>query len=289
MFTEIQYPLAQHSLTALVGPSCSPGNGPPLVLLHGVLRRGSDFVPLFPHLLTRWQVLALDQRGHGNSDRVAGRYLVTDYVSDVVEWIRATCREPVAIYGHSLGAMVALGAAAELGTNCRAVLLEDPPFETMGSQIAGTPFLSQFQGLTKIVRPGRTIEELLPELASMPIKIPQQEITIPFGQLRDSVALRFMASCLQHVDRDVLEPIVAGRWLDGYHWQALAQRLRCPSLLLQADGDAGGMLTDADTRRFAELAAGSHIARLPQIGHQMHWQATESVLRIVLAFLESTR
>ncbi|MFM8252961.1 MAG: alpha/beta fold hydrolase [Planctomycetota bacterium] len=289
MFTEIQYPLAQHSLAALVGPTCSPGNGPPLVLLHGVLRRGSDFVPLFPHLLTRWQVLALDQRGHGNSARVSGRYLVTDYVSDVVEWIRGTFREPVAIYGHSLGAMVALGAAAELGTDCRAVLLEDPPFETMGNQIAATPFLSQFQGLTKIVRPGRSVEELVPELARMPITIPKQGVTIPFGQLRDSVALRFMASCLQHVDRDVLAPIVAGRWLDGYDWQMLAQRLRCPALLLQADGDAGGMLTDADTRAFAELAQGSHIARLPQIGHQMHWQATESVLRIVLAFLESTR
>ena len=139
------------------------------------------------------------------------------------------------------------------------------------------------------MRPGRTIDELLPELASLPITIPKQGITIPFGQLRDSVALRFMASCLRHVDRDVLEPIVAGRWLDGYDWHRLAQRLRCPSLLLQADGDAGGMLTEADTRRFAELATGSHIARLPQIGHQMHWQATESVLRIVLAFLESTR
>jgi pimeloyl-ACP methyl ester carboxylesterase len=289
MFQTIRYSLANHQIAALVDSGNDAFNSPPLIMLHGVLRCGSDFVPMFPALGSRWKIYALDQRGHGSSSRVAGRYFVRDYVGDVVAWIQANFAHPVAIYGHSLGAMVALGAAAQLSTQCKAVILEDPPFETMGTHIESTPFHSQFAGLTKIVRPGRSLDEILPELARMPITIPHKGITVPFGQLRDSVALRFMASCLTHVDPDVLLPIVAGRWLEGYDWQSAAQQLQCPSLLLQADWDAGGMLTDDDAQSFAQHARGSHVIRIPQVGHQMHWQATEAVLRTVLAFLESTR
>ena len=289
MFQTIRYSLASHQIAALVGSRGDPASCPPLIMLHGVLRRGSDFAPLLAPLSTRWQIYALDHRGHGSSSRVAGRYLVADYVADVVAWIQTTFTQPVAIYGHSLGAMVALGAAAQLSTQCTAVILEDPPFETMGTRIQSTPFYSQFAGLTQIVRPGRSLDELLPELMCMPITMPQKGITVPFGQLRDSVSLRYMASCLTQVDPDVLLPIVAGRWLQGYDWHSAAQRLQCPSLLLQADWEAGGMLTDDDAQAFAQQAGGSHVIRLPQVGHQMHWQATESLLRTVLAFLESTR
>lgn len=43
------------------------GEGPPLLLLHGVTRRGADWDPLVPVLSSRWRVIAPDQRGHGDS------------------------------------------------------------------------------------------------------------------------------------------------------------------------------------------------------------------------------
>ena len=61
-----------------------PPAGPPIVLLHGVTRRWVDFLPILPTLLLRWQVFALDFRGHGQSDRTPGQYRVIDYVSDSV-------------------------------------------------------------------------------------------------------------------------------------------------------------------------------------------------------------
>lgn len=263
--------------------------GPPLLLIHGVVRRGSDFAPMFSALGPRWYVHAVDLRGHGESGRVPGRYRVVHYVQDLVELLERHFGEPVVVYGHSLGAMVALGVAAAASDRVRGVVLEDPPFHTMGTRIAGTAFHSQFSGLRTIVRPGRTVEELLSDLQQMPITLPDRGVAVPFGTLRDSVSLRYMASCLARLDPQVLEPIVAGEWLDGYDWLAAARGLKCPTLLLQADGAVGGMLTAEDAAQFVTLAPHTHLVSVPGVGHLMHWLAPEITLRNTLAFLESLR
>src|SRR5262245_38718842 len=91
-----------------------PANGPTLVLLHGVARNGTDWQNLMPELVKEWHVVALDHRGHGESERsAAGDYLVIDYVRDAAAFVREHCRRPMTVFGHSLGAMVALGVAAE--------------------------------------------------------------------------------------------------------------------------------------------------------------------------------
>src|SRR5688572_4782194 len=98
--------------------AAGPRHGPPLLMLHGVLRAWTDFAP-------RWQLFALDHRGHGESAR-AERYLVVDYAADAVALVRD--RLPgVVLYGHSLGALAAVAVAAELPDLVRAVILEDPP------------------------------------------------------------------------------------------------------------------------------------------------------------------
>ena len=111
------------------------GSGPVLVLLHGVTRCGADWEPLLPALAEDWTVIALDQRGHGTSPR-AGSYLVTDYVADAVRFVREETAGPIFIFGHSLGAMVAAAVAAELPDRVGGIILEDPPFHTMGNRIA---------------------------------------------------------------------------------------------------------------------------------------------------------
>ncbi len=82
------------------------GEGSTLLLLHGVTRCGEDWEPLLSTLTSQWRVIALDQRGHGGSER-ANSYLVTDYVGDAVRLVRDELSTPTTIFGHSLGAMVA--------------------------------------------------------------------------------------------------------------------------------------------------------------------------------------
>ncbi|MFO0867588.1 MAG: alpha/beta hydrolase [Pirellulales bacterium] len=265
-----------------------PAHGPPLVLLHGVVRRWTDFAPLLPAFLPRWEVHAVDFRGHGRSARTPGAYRVVDYVPDIVALLRGL-PEPAAVYGHSLGAMVALAAAAAAPDHVRALVLEDPPFHTMGERIGETAFHSQFRGLTRLVRPGRSVAELAAELALLPIQRPGEATAVPLGQLRDGPALRYMASCLVSLDPDVLEPIVAGRWLEGYDGLALAAGVCCPTLVLEADLAAGGMLTPADSARLAAALPAGTTVRLPGVGHLLHWLAPTDVLRPTLAWLEATR
>src|SRR5215207_7214247 len=92
--------------------AAGPTAGPPLLLLHGVVRCWRDWLTLVPGLAGRWQVFALDFRGHGRSARRPDRYKVADYLEDAVALVKGRFAEPGVLFGHSLGALVALGVAA---------------------------------------------------------------------------------------------------------------------------------------------------------------------------------
>lgn len=266
-----------------------PANGPPLIFLHGVLRRWTDFAPLWPAFQPRWQLIGVDFRGHGESGPTPGSYLVRDYVRDAVNVLREVVDQPAVIYGHSLGAMVAAAAAAELPDRVRAVILEDPPFRTMGTGIAETSFLSQFSGIHSLL--GREVDhtQLTADLAGLPIRAPGAAESIRLGDVRDAASLRFFASCLQQVDPDVLIPIVESQWLDGYDLPTVANSLRAPTLLLQADLMVGGMLRDEDADTLIAHAVDVTRIRMPQVGHQIHWSDTPNTIRLAQNFLESLR
>ena len=82
---------------------------PPLLALHGWLDNAGSFDALAPLLATRWQVVAIDLRGHGQSSHIApgAWYHYVDYFDDIrnaldaLGWPRAT------LLGHSLGGTLA--------------------------------------------------------------------------------------------------------------------------------------------------------------------------------------
>lgn len=264
-----------------------PRNGPALVFFHGVTRRWQCFVPLIPTFGTRWHIHALDHRGHGGSSRPNSGYLVRDYVRDAIAFVQEQVQGPAVLYGHSLGAMVAAGVAAELPQQVRGVVLEDPPFATMGPRISLSALLSYFAGVQPFAESTLPVGELARQLAEIPLTIPGQAGSIRLGDTRDLASLRFTARCLKPLDRNVLAPITAGRWLEGFDWTAVLGRINCPGLLLQADQSAGGMLTDDDAADAERLMSDCTRIRLPKVGHLIHWLQTEACLRLVNSFLES--
>lgn len=264
-----------------------PRNGPALVFLHGVTRRWQSFVPLIPALSTRWHVHALDHRGHGHSSRAKFGYLVRDFVHDAVAFVQKQVQGPVVLYGHSLGAMVAAGVAAELPQQVQGVVLEDPPFETMGPRISQSGLLSYFAGVQPFAESTLPVGALARQLAEIPLTTPGKAGSIRLGDTRDMASLRFTARCLKQLHRDVLLPIVAGRWLEGFDWAAAASKIQCPVLLMQADQTVGGMLTDDDAAEAERLMLDCVRVRLPRVGHLIHWLQTDTCLRLVNSFLES--
>lgn len=282
MFEQLRFRTEEADLNVAEGPA----HGPPLLLLHGVLRCWQDFAPLLPALSARWQVHALDHRGHGRSGRTPGNYLVADYARDAVSYL-GQFNQPAVLYGHSLGAMVAAAAAAAAPQAVKALVLEDPPFDTMGPRIARTSFHSLFVAYENLLGRSRSVPELARELAEVRVTTPGADKSVRLGDVRDAASLRFSASCLAKVDPQVLAPIVAGRWLEGYDRSRVLAGIRCPVLLLQADESAGGMLVDSDAAEAQQAIADCTLIRVPGVGHLIHWSAIETTLRLVLPFLES--
>ena len=253
------------------------GAGPVLLLLHGVTRCGADWEPLLPNISAHWKVIALDQRGHGTSPR-AGSYLVTDYIADVVRLVREETADPVVLFGHSLGAMVAAVVAEELPDRVRGIILEDPPFHTMGNRIAGSVWQAQFNGMRAAARKRGSAEEITDALAD--IRLPASGGGFKrLGDLRDRASLEWSAQCLSQLDPEVLTPVIEGRWLDGYDFPAALSCVRCPTLLLQADPSAGGALTDADAESLKSIVSDCQQVLFPGCGHNLHRDHPESVLR----------
>ena len=107
-FTEKQFQGSEVSLNYAEGPS----NGPPLLLVHGLSRDWRVFSVLLPELSRRFHLFAVDLRGHGKSGRVPRGYRISQFAGDISEFVRTQFPQGIAIFGHSLGAMTAMMAAA---------------------------------------------------------------------------------------------------------------------------------------------------------------------------------
>lgn len=107
----------------------SPENGglaadaAPIVLLHGGGANAHWWDHLAPVLTRFGRVLALDFRGHGDSDYPATR-LVGAFNHDLEVLLRALRREDAILVGHSLGAAVALDHASRFPTTKALVLID---------------------------------------------------------------------------------------------------------------------------------------------------------------------
>ncbi|WP_210588769.1 alpha/beta fold hydrolase [Streptomyces sp. GESEQ-35] len=88
------------------------GQGPLIVLLHGVTENSTAWEPVVGPLATTHRVLALDLRGHGRSPAQPPYDMLT-LAQDVRITLDALApQQPPLIIGHSLGAMVATVYAA---------------------------------------------------------------------------------------------------------------------------------------------------------------------------------
>ncbi len=87
---------------------------PLLVLVHSLGADHGLWNPQIPALLTRFQVLRLDVRGHGASHAPAGDYSIAQLAGDVLATVDATHHDKFAYCGLSLGGMIGqwLGANA---------------------------------------------------------------------------------------------------------------------------------------------------------------------------------
>lgn len=103
-------------------------DGPVVILLHGLGSSADDWALVGPGLGHRFRVIALDARGHGQSDWTTS-YELTAFRNDVLQAMDALGVLAAAVVGHSMGGVIAYLLAATHPDRVRVLVLEDiPPF-----------------------------------------------------------------------------------------------------------------------------------------------------------------
>jgi 3-oxoadipate enol-lactonase len=111
----------------------------PLVLLHGLGSQASTWDTVAGEFAKHFRVIAIDQRGHGDSDR-PGEYSFELMRDDVLGLLDELRLDQINLIGHSMGGTVAyLIAEKEPGRIGRLILEDTPPPFPAGRLAANRP------------------------------------------------------------------------------------------------------------------------------------------------------
>src|SRR3984957_9274364 len=116
-------------------PSGRPG-APNLVLLHGYTGHARSWDAFAEAMTDRYRVLALDQRGHGETGWAgAGHYGIDAMAEDLRVFVSALGLSGFTLLGLSMGGMVAMDYAGERPTELAALVIVDiaPELVTSGA------------------------------------------------------------------------------------------------------------------------------------------------------------
>lgn len=101
------------------------GDGPPVLLLHGLAGYAGEWTQTASWLTERARVVAYDARGHGGSERFPADVSRTAQVEDAVCVIGALELGRVVVIGQSLGGQTALLLAADRPDLVRGLIVAD--------------------------------------------------------------------------------------------------------------------------------------------------------------------
>lgn len=103
------------------------GNGPPLILLHGGRLTSRSWDAVARGLSNDFHVIAMDARGHGDSDKPSRGYSYKQRLTDLDKVLDAVGWKQAYGMAHSTGAMaMALHGAEHSGRLTKLVLIEPP-------------------------------------------------------------------------------------------------------------------------------------------------------------------
>lgn len=101
------------------------GDGPPVLLLHGISANHTEWLPVARLLSLRYRVIMPDLLGRGDSSPEPGaRYALADETQRIAVVLEALGVQRPSVAGHSHGATLALALASQVP--CRRIVLVSP-------------------------------------------------------------------------------------------------------------------------------------------------------------------
>jgi pimeloyl-ACP methyl ester carboxylesterase len=109
------------------------GSGRPIVLIHGWSQCAEEFKHQIEPLSTRYDVIAVDQRSHGESQKVSYGLKISRLSKDLYELPTELDLSDVALLGHSMGASVIWCYIDLFGPErlSKIILVDQSPFVTL--------------------------------------------------------------------------------------------------------------------------------------------------------------
>ena len=227
------------------------GQGQPLVLLHG-LASTCHIWDLVAPILTQWyRVFALDQRGHGESDKPTDGYDFATVAGDLHMFVQAMGLDSPIIAGHSWGGDVALEYAVAYPEGPKGLCFVDGGTIEISSRPGMTLELAKkemappdFRGVT-----ARQLKERARGWRSEFECSPQMEaVLLANFEVLDDDTIRARLSLDNHIR------IIEAFW--DHRPSALYPSVRCPVLLMPARGREGPVAARRFPREEATATAG---------------------------------
>ena len=269
-----------------------PPNGPPIILLHGLARDWKSFSVLLPELTSRFQVFALDLRGHGGSSRVLRGYRITSYAQDVSAFLKQVVPGGAAIFGHSLGGEVAMCVAANTDSRVSALIVGDSVISPENFSCSMyDPLFLQLHKLIQCVDSDKklSLRELARGIGKIELRVPGFDKVLRIEDLpgnTDSVLMEW-ARCAMQTDPETLAMTLDGSSFAGWDPVHILPQISCPTLLLQGNPELDALLTDDDVKIALKLLPNARHVKFPLLGHALFMQQAKPVLNAVISFLDS--
>jgi pimeloyl-ACP methyl ester carboxylesterase len=246
------------------------GDGPPLVLLHGIRAHAYIWSRPAPHLTPPYRLLALDFRGHGDSDWSDDGYGNARYVADFAAWADAVGLERFPLVGHSAGGRVAVSyAAAHPGRVERLVIVD------VGPDVGPTrPFDPELAA-----RPHRTFDDLDHVVRVLRERYPTIGAAYLGRLARWSVRPGPDGRLTWKWDKRI-----RGQLRPADEFRADLRALRCPVLIVRG-GEAAALSAESAAEMQALISTECRIVVLPRTSHMLAEERPATFAAVVRDFL----
>lgn len=244
-----------------------PGQGAPLVLLHGIGMDWRVWQAISRRLHPYFHLYMLDLRGHGASGKPAHGYSLAEYAADVEDVIDTLKLHSVKLIGSSLGGMIAAAVEAPSDVVSHRILV-DPP-------LTGGP-----------IRDAAMFEEIL--------RLKQQPLPrlAAFLGASNPGAGSFFLTAMSEMWHEAADGVITDMLAHPTEYYAIDAALTAsdvPTLLMQGNPDRGGVLSSEEAGHALSLLPVGSLVTFPQAGHAIHAHCPVEFVETVLAFTASDR
>ncbi len=242
------------------------GDGPVVLLLHGIAGNSASWEPAMRRLARDFTVLAPDLLGHGESAKPRGDYSLGAYASGVRDLLAALGHDRATVVGHSFGGGIAMQFAYQFPERTERLVLvssgglgREVSLALRSATLPGSELVLPLLFGPPVLRIGAVVAGLAGRLGFRP-GADLAEVASSIASFRDAEARRaFVATA-----RSVIE--FGGQRINATDRLYLAQAV--PTLL--AWGDRDPIIPVGHALAAHELIPGSRLELYPGAGHYPH-------------------